>query len=276
MKKVLYPILAVIVFLFMQSAAGVALGVIGLIKNHALLKQAGKMDAPNALTDLVSGSALAWAIMLSGIATIGIVALLKMIDWKTVLNVKMIDWKWSLVSIVACVFGIFALNILEEMTDLPNLMEEQFINLTNSLTGALSIGVIGPIIEELIFREGVEGYMLRNGVPKWTAITVSALTFGIIHLNPAQMPFAAAMGFLLGIIYYKTGNIVITSILHILNNSVAVWQMYSLGDAAKDFKMEEWLGGLPMAYASIAVGISACVFLMLRFWKNYNIKKIEY
>ncbi len=276
MKKVLYPILAVIAFVFMQSAAGVSIAVFELIKNPELIKQMKSGGDPNAiLNDLMSGDVLAWGILISGIVTIGVLALLKMIDWKQVLNVKMIDWKWSVVSIIACAFGIFSVNILEEMADLPNLMEDEFTDMSNSLIGALSIGLIGPIIEEFIFREGVEGYMLRNGVNKWVAITASALVFGIIHLNPAQVPFAVTIGFLLGIIYYKTGNIVITSILHILNNSVAVWQMYTMGEAAKDFSLIEWLGGQGYAVGIGCVCAILCSVLLRHFWKAYQVKKIE-
>ena len=276
MKKVLYPILAVIAFVFMQSAAGVSIAVFELIKNPELIKQMKSGKDPNALlNDLMSGDVLAWGILIRGIITIGVIALLKMIDWKQVLNVKMIDWKWSVVSIIACAFGIFSVNILEEMADLPNLMEDEFTNMSNSLIGALSIGLFGPIIEEFIFREGVEGYMLRNGVNKWVAITASALVFGIIHLNPAQVPFAVTIGFLLGIIYYKTGNIVITSILHILNNSVAVWHMYTMGEAAKDFSLIEWLGGQGYAVGIGCVCAILCSVLLRHFWKAYQVKKIE-
>ena len=275
MKKILYPILAVIVFVFAQSAAGVGIIAFELIKNPELLKKLRSGSDPNALMNsLMGGDTLSWAIIISGIVTIGIIALLKMVDWKHVMDFGMVDWKWGVVSIIACVFGIFATNTLEEIIDLPNLMEEEFTNMSNSLVGALSIGLIGPVIEEFIFREGVEGYMLRNGVNKWVAISASALVFGIIHLNPAQVPFAAAMGFLLGIIYYKTGNIVITSILHIVNNSVAVWQMYTLGEAAKDYSMVEELGGLTVAIPVIVVGIAVCVFLMVKFWKKYPVEEV--
>jgi len=269
MKKVLYPILAVIVFLIIQGAAGVVIAVIALINDPQVFKQMQAGD-PNAFMDSMGDSALAWATIISGLISIGIIALLKMIDWKHVLNLKMIDWGWGVVSIIAAIFGIFALNILGEMLDLPNLMEEQFTNMSNDLVGALSIAIIGPIIEEFIFREGVEGYMLRNGVNKWVAIISSGIVFGIIHLNPAQVPFAAGMGIIFGIIYYKSGNIILTSILHILNNSIAVWQMYSMGEELKDFKLVDYLGGTVDAIFYIIGGLGLCILWLHVVWKRYR------
>ena len=270
MKKYLYPILAVIVFLFMQAAAGIVIAVGGLVIHPELIESTKASGDPNTLMNSVGTDALAWAIAISGILTVSIIALLKMVDWKSVLNLKMIDWKWGIIGIMAAIIGIFALNIMEEMLDLPNLMEDTFLDMSNSVAGALCVGVIGPIIEEFIFREGVEGYMLRNGVNKWVAIVGSALAFGIIHLNPAQVPFAAAMGIILGIIYYMSGNIVLTSILHIQNNSIAVWQMYSMGEELKDFSMVEWMGGQGVAIGSMAIGIAICFMLLRFFWKEYQ------
>jgi len=273
MKKIIYPIFAVVVFLVMQAIAGGLLGLIGLILSPETLNEVRTTGDPNALMTAVAPDALAWGIALSGIATVGIIALLKMIDWKNVLNIKTIRWGWGAVSIVAAICGIFALDILEEMMDLPNLMEDMFTDMANSVMGVLCIAIVGPVVEELVFREAFLGYMVRNGVNKWIAIIASALAFGIIHLNPAQVPFAAAMGFILGIIYYKTGNIVIPIILHVLNNSVAVWQMHVLGDAAKDFSMIEWLGGQGKSMILLCVCSFLCAALLTHFWRKY--KKID-
>lgn len=270
MKKFLYPILAVIVFLIMQAAAGIVITIIGAVSNPELMKQVAASGDTNALMQSVNPAALGWAVVVSGFLTVGVLALLKMIDWKHVLNFGQIRWGWGAVSIVAAIMGIFVLDIVEEMIDLPNLMEDTFTDMSNSLIGALCIGVLGPIAEEFIFREAFLGYMLREGVNKWVAIAASALAFGIIHLNPAQVPFAAAMGVLFGLIYYKTGNIVITSILHIMNNSVAVWMMYSMGEAGKDFSLIEWLGG-PVSTLAISIPLAVVsIVLIYFFWKKYK------
>ncbi len=273
MKKIIYPILAVVAFLVMQTLAGIGLVVFFLVLQPELMKTIRTGGLENILN--TQPAIISLAIDLSGIATIAIIGLLGMINWKQVLNVKSIEWKWGTVSIVAAILGIFVLDIMEEMIDLPNLMEDQFIAMSRSWLGILSIGVAGPIIEEFIFREGILGYMLRNGMNRWVAITASALLFGIIHMNPAQIPFAAAMGFIFSIIYYKTGNIVIPSILHILNNSIVVLMMYIMGDAAKDVSFTEGLGGYPIVIVHLIVYLTICTTLFQKFWKNYQPKRIN-
>lgn len=272
MKKILYPIVAVLAFFIMQMLTSVAVCVVELVKHPEYLQQFRQTRNPDILNQaFMNDGTLAWALIISDILTIAIIALVGMIDWKQVLNVRQTNWKYGLMALFGAMLGIFWLNIMNEFLDLPDLMENEFINMSNSWIGALSIGVIGPIVEEFIFREGVLGSMLRSGMNKWVAITASALVFGIIHLNPAQIPTAATIGFIFGIIYYKTGNIVITSILHILNNSVAVWMMYSMGDAAKDASLVEWLGGAAMANGIAIPVLVVCIVTLRRFWVNYKV-----
>ena len=223
----------------------------------------------NAITNnMLTGDTLPWTLILSGIVTVGVIAALNMIHWKSVLNVKMIDWKICWLAILGAVMVIFYTDLLSEFMEFPDEMGKIFNSMACSVVGALSIGIIGPIVEEFIFREAILGWMLRGGVNKWVAITASAIVFGLIHANPAQIPFATVIGFIFGIIYYKTGNIVITSILHILNNSTAVLLMVLQGEEAEDKKLGDLLGG-PVMSLAICIPLLAVGFNCLRvFWKE--------
>ena len=269
MKKVLYPILAIVVFVVMQACAAVGVIIINVVRDPSTIKAIAKSRNVELMMNyLFAGDALSWSLILSGIVTVGIIAALKMIDWNRVLNVKMIDWKICGLAILGAVVVIFYTDLLSEFMDFPDEMGKIFNSMASSVVGALSIGVIGPIMEELIFREAVLGWMLRGGVNKWVAITTSAVVFGLIHANPAQIPFAIVIGFIFGIIYYKTGNIVITSILHILNNSVAVLLMVLQGEEAADTKLGDLLGG-PVMSLAICIPLLAVGFNCLRvFWKE--------
>jgi hypothetical protein len=276
MKKVLFPILAVIIFLVMQAIAGIIIVVIKLVQDPGIIQLKRNGGSVNEIIDrIMTGDVLGCAVIMSGILTIAAITLMNMIEWHTAFNVKMIDWKSGLWAILGAVLAIFQFDIYEDMLQLPNDMEDLFISMSHTLVGALSISLVGPIIEELIFREGILGYMLRHGVNKWGAITASALVFGLIHLNPAQIPFAAAMGFVLGLIYYKTGNIVIPCILHILNNSIFTLMTYLMGDAAKDYSMTESLGG-PVYAVLIAIAVGTISFVILRFYWQSSKQNINY
>lgn len=83
--------------------------------------------------------------------------------------------------------------------------------------------VIGPVIEELLFRKLMIDRLSRYGDA--LAITVSAIAFGLFHGNLYQFFYAAFIGFIFGYVYTRTGNIAYTIAMHIMTNffgSVAV------------------------------------------------------
>jgi membrane protease YdiL (CAAX protease family) len=174
----------------------------------------------------------------------------------------------SVIAYLAAVFGVFAMDLLGEKMDLPDMMGKEFLSMSHNLWGILALAVVGPITEELVFREGIQGFMQRKGVSCWTAIIISALCFGVIHFNPAQIPFAFGIALILGIIYYKTGNVLLTSLIHITNNSMAVLEMRILGEDIETFSYEQALGGSLLSWVHIAVAAMVSVFLLCHYWKK--------
>lgn len=76
--------------------------------------------------------------------------------------------------------------------------------------------IIGPIIEELIFRKIFIDRMSVYG--DRLAIIVSSVAFGIFHGNFSQAIYATALGFILGYVYAKTRDIKYSCLLHIMLN----------------------------------------------------------
>ncbi len=176
---------------------------------------------------------------------------------------------WVLMALAAAFCTAFAGDLLTEITRLPNFIEDTMMQeLSDSIWGILTVVIVGPIAEELVFREGICGYLAHNGAKPGKAVWVSAVLFGLIHLNPAQVLVAMLIGLALGVIYIKTGNIVLTSIIHILNNLVAVIQTRVLGDKAEDFSMVEWVGGNIPACICIIIGLAGGVYLLRKIWDN--------
>ena len=111
---------------------------------------------------------------------------------------------------------------LMHFLQLPDLLHTTFEQLNDSWLGMLCIVVFGPIVEELLFRGAITKVLLRNYNPS-TAILLSALLFGLIHINPAQVFGASIVGLLLAWIYWRTGSLIPCMVLHILNNGLSVW-----------------------------------------------------
>ena len=95
-------------------------------------------------------------------------------------------------------------------------------NLIPLYISILSSGIIGPILEEILFR-----YILLNKLKKFntkkTSIIIATIIFGIIHINPIKIIYAMILGLVLNIIYSKTNNIKSSIIIHISANIISIF-----------------------------------------------------
>ena len=99
----------------------------------------------------------------------------------------------------------------------------QSATIINMLVISVQVIIIGPIIEELVFRKILLGKLLEkfNNRPI-KAIVYSAFIFGIVHLNIIQGMAAFGGGIILGLIYYYTKSIKTTIFAHTLNNFLVI------------------------------------------------------
>lgn len=157
----------------------------------------------------------------------------------------------------SCIESLCGIQMAEEL-------ENTFDELCHSPYGFLSVCFIGPLIEELFLREGVLGSMLRRGVRPWTAIILSSVLFGAMHMNLSQFVFASIGGIALGILYYKSGNIILPLIVHVLNNTFSSILILTV-DADN---LEDLLGGQIIVYVLLALFWSISGFLFVKYWKS--------
>ena len=80
----------------------------------------------------------------------------------------------------------------------------------------LIVVIIGPIVEELIFRKLMIDRLSPHG--ELYAVIVSSVAFGIFHQNIYQLFYATLLGFLLGYLYLKSGDIKISIFVHMIIN----------------------------------------------------------
>lgn len=263
------PVIPILIFTAMQAFFVLLLFVIWALMNSGEIEEVMRQikDARN-FPESVLG-VMSWAMILSGVATIALCYILRFASIRYAVNFAIVNWKYALIGLFGGILGTVASNAAGELIALPDNLENFFTGMATSVVGALSIGVIGPIVEEYVFRESIIGYMVRRKVNPWVAIISSSLVFGLIHGNPAQIPFAIAMGVLLGMLYYKTGNIIICSILHIINNSIAVFFYWIYGPEANDIKLADMVGGTGMVICLAVVCSALCAAVMWYYWKKH-------
>lgn len=183
---------------------------------------------------------------------------------------------WSI-----CSIGILILTILlgfgfyffaggiNEMIGLPNLMEDQFLDLSTNIAGILGIVIIGPIAEELLFRGAILGLLLKNKKlnPSY-AILISALIFGIIHFNPAQILYAFLLGLFLGRLYYQSGSLLLCMLVHVILNGFSTLLMICYPEADT---LEEM--GIPVQLTLLIV-IGAAFTIVCSYFLNRLLKEL--
>ena len=65
--------------------------------------------------------------------------------------------------------------------------------------------LIPALVEELVFRGWILGSLRPFGERR--ALLLSALIFGLMHMNLTQAPFAFMLGLLFGFLYLRTGRL---------------------------------------------------------------------
>lgn len=125
---------------------------------------------------------------------------------------------WSVIAAVGMIVP--SAWVAEQMPELPNIVEQEFTMLLSNRWGYITIGLLAPVAEEVVFRGAILKSLLNKYSP-WIAIVFSAVIFSVGHLNPAQMPHAFLIGLLLGWMYWRTGSILPGMAYHLANNSVA-------------------------------------------------------
>lgn len=124
--------------------------------------------------------------------------------------------------------------LLNEVFKQP--LPESMIQLRNSTDGLfnhllifISIGLLGPIIEEIIFRGVLLERLIFSTVGSIGAIGISSLTFALFHFHysPIQMFSIFAFGVFLGLVKLKTSNIVYPIAIHSLGNTIALLYLFS-------------------------------------------------
>lgn len=251
--------LAVLLFCLVQ-----AVGSVGFLVIYNLVRGLNPADPS------IGNSPLPMAMLVMGTGVISCLILIcmKMVRFPEAFRCGTVRPQQSAAALLAALLGILALGLISEKLDLPDTTKANLMDMSHNVWGIMAIAVVGPIVEEIYFREGIQGYMLRNGVSPWRAILIASFCFGLIHLNPAQVPFACCIGIILGIVYYKTGNVLLTSLIHILNNSVAVMEMNMLGEDIQSFKYEQVLGGPWNTAYCIIISATCCVLLLRYYWKH--------
>ena len=172
-------------------------------------------------------------------------------------------WMAGIAAVGMALLG-FAVNNLIAMTGLVGVSAGFERANTAFFGGTVLYELLGsclliPVAEELIFR-GVVFKRLKLYIGAVPAMVLSALIFGIMHVNLVQCLYAAVLGFGLALLYEKTNLFCIPVIGHIAANLVAVARAET---GIFDFAFYSSVSGIVVTFVA-----AACAGVLLyRVWK---------
>jgi membrane protease YdiL (CAAX protease family) len=204
-----------------------------------------------AITLLISGILMAWYLIRG-----------KYVNF-SVQSFKEVPVRVIGMSLIFVIGALMTSNLITETMDLPDLMGDTFISMSHTVWGFLSMAVMAPVVEELLFRGAIQGHMLRIGYSPILAICLSALVFGIVHFNPAQSFFAFLLGLVFGWLYYRTGSVIPGMVAHAINNTVVALTMVFDEEHAQMTMQEQY--GTTVFYVTLVIAILCFIigFIML-------------
>ena len=135
-----------------------------------------------------------------------------------------VGFKYWLIGIVVMVTSNIIINLFIRQANAGNEELVQEMIKSAGLISILTVGLIGPVIEELVFRKAFKDTFTN----KYLFIIISGLVFGGLHviLTLTSMwdllyliPYCS-LGIAFGVIYVKTENIYTSIFMHIFHNTV--------------------------------------------------------
>lgn len=184
---------------------------------------------------------------------------------------------WAVIAwvILLALGSILPLEWIYEQTGMamPQQLVQMFTAIMGERWGYLALGILAPIVEEMVFRGAILRTLLSvfKGKMTWFAIFISALLFGAVHGNILQGLHATLIGLLLGWMYYRSGSIIPGVVYHWVNNTV-VYIMFNLMPDMADGKLIDLFHGNDRTMM-LGIFFSLCIFIPALFQLNIRMKR---
>lgn len=137
------------------------------------------------------------------------------------------------------------------------IFDRAFVN-TTTVDLVISTCILAPLFEELVCRGLIlRGIAACGGSPR-RAILWSAFFFALVHLNPWQSIPAFVLGVFFGWVYWRTGSLWTTILLHAVNNGISVVITRTFPDMTMDTGLMDILP--TQLYIVIYIASSALLF----------------
>jgi uncharacterized protein len=99
---------------------------------------------------------------------------------------------------------------------------QQILKIINAFPMAILVSsIIGPILEEIVFRKILFGSLYKR-FNFFISALISSVIFALAHMDPHHVLIYAAMGFTFAFLYIKTKHILVPIFAHVAMNTLVV------------------------------------------------------
>ena len=196
-------------------------------------------------------------------------------DIRRTLRLNPLGWKNLLLMISFAVSIQPVMSLLSYLMSLffPNPVEQSVEGIQQSglIISLLSVAVIPAFLEE-IFSRGIlmSGYQFLG---KWKAAFVSALLFGLLHMNPQQFPYAFVVGFIFCFLVERTDSLYASILPHMVINATTVISIFTQGAGMGNVEMES--GAILMTLLMMALFSLPWLAVLLYIFLKINPPRAE-
>jgi membrane protease YdiL (CAAX protease family) len=191
---------------------------------------------------------------------------------------KLGGFKVAMIVSVATIAAAFLTDITTKLLPpMPDYLEEAMKQILDAplWVTLISVSVFAPFFEEWLCRGVILRGLLKRMSP-FAAIAISAAFFAMIHFNPWQAIPAFILGLLFGFVYYRTGSLKLTMLMHCVNNTMAA--IFSNIPAFKE--AESFIDIMsPWAYAGICLCcvafLAATIVVLMNIPSNEHLLRNE-
>lgn len=135
------------------------------------------------------------------------------------------------------------------------------------------------VFEEALFRGGFQQIFVGWTKRPWLGILITSILFSAIHLSFFGFLARAALGMVLGYVFYFSRNLWLNIALHFLNNAIIVSIFYSFSKSGKSIAEVEKItdkSSLSAVLLLAPISIMALISLFISFKKeSVRIRPIE-
>jgi len=145
-------------------------------------------------------------------------------------------------------------------------------NFLDFLISLFMLAILPAVFEETLFRGAAQNLLSRWFKMPVLAIIITSIIFSAVHFSYLGFLSRLLLGFVLGWMYYRTGNLWLSIIGHVTNNAAALTALYIMKLKDPNIDLNKVDPDFPFWSGFVALAIVVLLLIALDKVSQYQIK----